>query len=66
MICMSPPTQLLREPPCEFSICFGYSAIRGVAMKSNFSNDVSMGKVNYDTLLLILYLLPNIPLWCSW
>ena len=42
-MCMSPPTQWFRDPPCVFSIFFSYSPMRGVAMKSVCSKEVSVG-----------------------
>ena len=47
VMCMSPTTQWFSDLQYDFSIFFGSSPIRGVAIKSFFSKDVSTGNGNF-------------------
>ena len=38
---------VIEVPPCDFSICFSYHPIRGIAKNSSFSKDMSTGKGNF-------------------
>ena len=42
-----------------FSSCFNYYPTSGVAMKTSFSNDVSVGKGDFWNLIYYFYLLAN-------
>ena len=62
-MCMIPPTQLFSDPPCDLSICFSSSPMRGIS--TIFFQMIYPLEKGIDGILLhILYLLPNIPEYC--
>ena len=51
---------VIRDPPCDFSICFSSAPMKGVAMKSVCSKEASIGNGDLLKFNFIFLFIPNV------